>query len=93
MEKSAPVQLILYSRSYCHLCDDLRLAVEAWAAEAGVAIGIDVIDVDADLLLVAQYDELVPVLAGRRRDGTLARICHYFLDPVALRQFFEEIRC
>ena len=59
-------RFILYSRSYCHLCDDMLKALNALLGDA--AIPIDVIDVDADAALVTLYDELVPVLVGIR-DG------------------------
>jgi thioredoxin reductase (NADPH) len=44
------VELTLYSRSYCHLCDDMASALER-------------IDVDRDPALEASYGERVPVLA------------------------------
>lgn len=64
----------LYSRSYCHLCEDMARELRA----RGVAF--DEADVDADAQLEARYGELVPVLVGP--DG--AQICHYFLDEAAL---------
>jgi len=72
---------ILYSRSWCHLCEDMQAALAACMARLGRAYTLDVVDVDADPALVARYDELVPVLAGP--DG--AELCHYFLDEAALQ--------
>jgi hypothetical protein len=55
------------------------------------AFTIEVIDVDADEALVAQYDELVPVLVGRKRNGTDAiQLCHYFLDEAKVRMFLAD---
>ena len=51
---------------------------------------VDVTDVDADPGLVAQYDELVPVLVGSRDDGEAIQLCHYFLDAGAVKQFLSE---
>jgi hypothetical protein len=51
------------------------------------AFTIDVIDVDADEALVAQYDELVPVLMGRKDGAAPRQICHYFLDEKKLKAF------
>jgi hypothetical protein len=48
---------------------------------------IDVIDVDADEALVARYDELVPVLMGRKDGAEPRQICHYFLDVTKLKAF------
>lgn len=47
---------------------------------------IDIIDVDSDESLVAQYDELVPVLIGCK-NGTREQLCHYFLDEAKVRAF------
>ncbi|TFV90314.1 glutaredoxin family protein [Oxalobacteraceae bacterium OM1] len=75
----------LYSRSYCHLCDDMLEALQALSGE--YAFTVDVIDVDADEALVAQFDELVPVLFGRIGEGQSVRLCNYFLDERAVREF------
>ena len=72
----------LYSRSYCHLCEDMRVALQVFMARQGQAYTVDVVDVDADPALVARYDELVPVLVAEPA-GT--ELCHYFLDEAALR--------
>lgn len=50
-------------------------ALNALCGAGGVHI--DVIDIDLDDSLLAQYDELVPVLFG---DLAQAELCHYFLD-------------
>ena len=79
------ISFLLYSRSYCHLCDDMRLALVN--LDQARQIPVEIIDVDADLTLLARYDELVPVLMGRRLDGTLLQLCHYFLDIDAVIAF------
>lgn len=48
---------------------------------------IDVIDVDADEELVAQYDELVPVLIAKKEGEDPVQLCHYFLDVPKLKSF------
>lgn len=69
--------LTLLTRAYCHLCDEMRDALEPIAAAHGVAIVER--DVDADPALEARYGDLVPVLfLGDPADGT--EICHYVLD-------------
>lgn len=78
-------EFVLYSRSYCHLCDDLHQALLN-AFGARYPFTVEVIDVDADEALVALYDELVPVLMGRK-DGELMQLCHYFLDEERIRAF------
>lgn len=76
---------ILYSRTYCHLCDDMLAALRAFSGE--FVFTVEVVDVDADQALVALYDELVPVLLGRKRNGVSVQLCHYFLDPGRIRTF------
>ncbi|MGY6160578.1 glutaredoxin family protein [Paraburkholderia strydomiana] len=71
--------LTLYSRAWCHLCDDMRAALEPLLAEFGVQI--EVIDVDSDPSLEARYNELVPVLLC---DGI--ELCHYRLDESRVRE-------
>ena len=78
-----PLRFTLYSRSYCHLCEDMAAALAAFMARTGLAYTLDIVDVDADPALVARYDELVPVLTADPRGPEL---CHYFLDEAALRR-------
>lgn len=51
---------------------------------------IEVVDVDADEKLVEQFDELVPVLFGKRDDLPSVQLCHYFLDTEKLEQFLSH---
>jgi Glutaredoxin-like domain (DUF836) len=74
----------LYSRSWCHLCEDMLTALRAFMAREGLAHRVEVIDVDADPALVERFDELVPVLFGGDPAGP--ELCHYFLDEAALRR-------
>ena len=47
----------------------------------------ETIDIDSDEALVAQFDELVPVLFGRKDNGDAIRLCNYFLDEPKIREF------
>lgn len=76
----------LYSRSWCHLCEDMLAALQA-LAQPGQPFDVDVIDVDADPALEARFNELVPVLYGRLDEPEL---CHYFLDEAAVRRYLER---
>ncbi len=77
----------LYSRSYCHLCDDLLAALKNLV---GDEISVNVIDVDLDAELVQRYDELVPVLIGCRDGQPDQQLCHYFLDENAVKSFLSS---
>lgn len=76
MKQVAP--LTLYGRAWCHLCNDMRVALEPLLAEFGAQVVV--IDIDADPLLEARYNELVPVLVC---DGV--ELCHYHLDAQQVR--------
>jgi glutaredoxin len=67
------MRLTVYSRAWCHLCDELCAALAPIAERYGVPV--DVIDVDSDPALDDRYGERVPVvLAGE------TELCHYRLD-------------
>ncbi len=74
----AAKHFILYSRSYCHLCDDMLSALRSSFAQQEYEV--EVKDVDSDAAALALYDELVPVLLAQQVDGSLLQLCHYFLD-------------
>lgn len=86
--------LRLYSRSYCHLCDDLLHALEALRDELRALhtlhadFSIEVVDVDSNPKWVERYDELVPVLVRlvAMEDAGERELCHYFFDREAVIQ-------
>jgi len=80
-----PPRLTLYSRAYCHLCDDMLAALEALRGEH--SFEIDVFDIDADPALEAKYNELVPVLVANGEE-----LCHYFLDEPKVREYLARFR-
>ncbi|KAB2927023.1 MAG: glutaredoxin family protein [Dechloromonas sp.] len=79
------IELTLLSRSYCHLCHDMEVALAPLADEFSATV--TVLDVDADPELEAKYDELVPVLLHGETE-----LCHYFLDAAKTREYLAGIR-
>lgn len=77
--------LTLVSRSYCHLCHDMEMALAPLAAEWGASV--EVLDVDGDPNLEARYGEHVPVLFHKGFE-----LCHYFLDAAKVRDYLSKIR-
>ncbi len=78
---------ILYSRSWCHLCEDM---LQALRTLVGGGYRIDVVDVDADPVLVAQYDELVPVLVGHASGQPPEQLCNYYLSENLVCDFLAR---
>lgn len=90
------IRFKLYSREYCHLCHDLLAALQTLRDEVGSPTDfvVDVVDVDAatmDPLLLARYDEKVPVLVALTAEGE-HELCHYFLDRVAVLDYLQSRR-
>jgi len=87
------IYFTLYSRSYCHLCEDMHQALSVLLKD--VPHQVNVIDVDEDAELLNLYDELVPVLFAQRSvadgaNGAGQRLCHYFLDVEKVKAFCNE---
>jgi glutaredoxin len=77
--------LTLYGRAWCHLCDDMRAALEPMLAEFGAQV--DVIDIDSDPALEARYNDWVPVLVHQN-----VELCHYHLDEARVRAALAKAR-
>lgn len=78
------MKLTLYFREYCSLCHQMLAELKPWQDRHGFAL--DVVDVDADPVLEARFNELVPVLMDGERE-----ICHWHLDIPALAAHLGEI--
>ena len=76
-------ELLLYGRPGCHLCEDMGAALEELRGELGFRLRE--VDIDTDPALAARYGTLIPVLTLEGRE-----ICHYHLDPVALRRALDD---
>jgi hypothetical protein len=73
------IELTLYTRAGCHLCDEMKvgLAFLAWEPD----IRLTEIEVGWEGELAEQYGHLLPVLEVAGQE-----ICHYFLDEDRLRE-------
>lgn len=85
MAIDAAPRLTVYSRRYCHLCDDMIAGLRR--LQAGNSFEFDTVDVDRDPALACRYGEKVPVLAYGERE-----LCHYRLELAVVTAFLEEIR-
>lgn len=81
------MKFILYSRSYCHLCEDMLLALKEIVL---VSCPIQVVDIDQETQYLEKYDELVPVLVGVSCCGEAEELCHYYLDKARVESFLKK---
>ena len=77
------VQLTLYTRPGCHLCEDMAQALAELAST--MSFSLRSIEIDGDAELERLYGTRVPVLMLADR-----LICEYFLDPHTLQQVLSE---
>jgi glutaredoxin len=86
-EKSAaaPLEVILYTRPGCHLCDEAKLQIAPLLAEVGGRL--QEINIDADPELRERYNLDVPVifLEGRK-------IAKHRVDPAQFRRQLRDAR-
>ena len=78
----APIELEVYSRYGCHLCEDMLQLLRELKAE--MPYTVRVIDIDDDPALVKRYNDAVPVLTLRG-----VEICRHFLDLEALQKVVD----
>ena len=78
----ASIHLIMYGRSSCHLCDDMRDALEDLQGE--LRYTLEFRDIDSNKDWRDKYGLKIPVLVSGDTE-----ICHFQLDPVALRAHFS----
>ena len=67
-------------------------ALEALRGECAIGFTLQVLDVDADPVLEARYDELVPVLVAEEGETGGRELCHYFLDAPAVLAYLNYFR-
>ena len=71
------MELTLYTRADCHLCDEMHAALAPYLER--FSLDLELVDVDRDPELRHRHGARVPVLA---LDGL--EVCHWFLDEGAL---------
>jgi glutaredoxin len=59
-DASGTVPVTVYTREDCSLCEVARETIEAVAADLDLTIDLDMVDVDEDPELAAEYGERVP---------------------------------
>jgi hypothetical protein len=77
------VQLTLYSRPGCHLCEEMHAVAATVAGEMGMRF--EAIDVDTDPVLAARYDLEIQVLCVNGEKAFSVRV-----SAAALRARLER---
>ena len=77
------MQLILYTRAGCHLCDEAKQQLAPLLREFG--LGLHEVDVDTDAELKALFGEELPVLFLNDRKVAKVRV-----DVARLRRTLES---
>lgn len=77
------MELTLYTRGGCHLCEEMKAQLEPLLREFGVELRE--VDVDTDAMLAGRFGEEVPVLL---LDGR--KVAKHHLDVKQLRRRLQE---
>lgn len=85
MAEPGRVTLTLYSRAWCHLCEDMLAGLRELQARQPFELAV--IDVDTRPELEARFGEQVPVLMHGGRE-----LCHYHLDHAAVTDYLLDFR-
>ena len=79
------VSVTVYTREDCHLCEEAVETIERVADGEGVAVALDLVDVDTDPDLREEYGERVPYVFV---DGSPA--FKYYVDERQLREKLQQ---
>jgi hypothetical protein len=79
------VKFTVYSRAYCHLCDDMIAGLRA--LQVATPFELLVVDIDSNARFEAQYGEFVPVLAAAG-----VELCHHHLDIAKVNEYLGKTR-
>ena len=77
--------LTIYIRHGCHLCEDMLAQIHSYKEK--YVFELEIVDIERNSALIQKYGDKVPVLSGKG-----VELCHYFLDAVALQQYFDTAR-
>lgn len=75
---SGAPRLTLYSKPGCHLCDEMKHAIEAVATR--IPLSLEIIDITTNSALQAQYGVEIPVLLIDGRKAAKYRVSERELE-------------
>jgi thioredoxin reductase (NADPH) len=77
-------ELTVYSRGYCHLCDEMIAGLRS--LQARFRFTLKIVDVDSDDALEARYGEDVPVVTHGATE-----LCRHRLDRAVVTDYLTKI--
>ncbi|MCC6924166.1 MAG: glutaredoxin family protein [Nitrosomonas sp.] len=80
-------KLVVYGRRECHLCQ--QMIADLQQQQTRIVFEFGVVDIDVDPVLVARYNDKIPVLIALPDE---TEICHHFLNLQALDDYLAKIR-
>jgi thioredoxin reductase (NADPH) len=83
IEVDVKLELTVYSRKGCHLCDVMVAGLQRLQSE--YAFDVAVIDIDTDPVLRARYDKDVPVLAHGEHE-----LCRHRLNAGVVAEYLAD---
>jgi glutaredoxin len=79
------MELTLYTRQRCHLCEEAKAALAPVLLEFGVTL--KEVDIDTDSALAARFDQDVPVLVLNDR-----KLAKHRIDAAQVRRALELLK-
>ena len=77
-------KLTVYSRSHCHLCEEMIAALQEM--QGRFHFELQVVDVDGDPELQRRHGARVPVLVHGERE-----LCRHFLDRATVAEYLAKM--
>lgn len=78
-----PLDLVVYGRRDCSLCDEMA---EAVLAQAGRRVRLSIVEIDGDPELTRRFSADVPVLCMGEEV-----VCRHFLDAGRLQRLLDGV--
>jgi hypothetical protein len=86
----ATIALTIYSRPGCHLCEDMKTAIERTVGRTDLDVRIEEIDISTDMDLEARYGTEIPVLLVNGKKAAKYRVSEWELARLLRSQSDQD---
>ncbi|MCP4701833.1 MAG: glutaredoxin family protein [Gammaproteobacteria bacterium] len=83
MNRGSAATLTLYTRTGCHLCEEMKQCLDEFQRDYDFSLSV--VDIDADSYLRLRYGDRVPVLAVGEQE-----ICHYRFNEDSVSPYVRK---